>query len=54
MEFLLAVGENVHQIAPRVGYRNMTTMYRLLKRRGRVDLIERLQATVADVDPWGH
>lgn len=51
VEFLLAVGENAYQIAPRVGYRSLPTMYRLLKRRGREDLIVGLLASVADADP---
>lgn len=51
IEFLLAIGENVHQIGPRVGYRNVTTMYRLLKRHGREDLIVRLQDAGEDNEP---
>jgi len=50
IEFLLAIGENVFQIMPRVGYRNLATLYRLLKRHGREDLIGRLQDSTGDED----
>jgi hypothetical protein len=52
LEFLLAIGENAYQIGPRLGYRSLPSLYRLLARRGRRDLMERLLETVEDSKPW--
>lgn len=52
LEFLLAAGENAHQIAPRVGYRSLPSLYRMLSRRGRKDLTVRLLASIEDAEPW--